>query len=85
MTYLELYEAVKRELQHGMTFAIEVKTWCHAGGAPETEWEVYVGEWGESFTGSTAREACAVFMRGSTERETVDQTSAAVGTAEVGE
>lgn len=83
MDYKTLYESVKAELQHDMTFAIEVKTWCHEGREPETEWGIYVAAWKEHFAGPSAQAVFEAFKVSYADRETIEETSAAVGNAEV--
>lgn len=83
MTYAELYDAVAKHLDHGMTYAIEVQTWCH-GREPETEWSIYVTEHHKHYVGPTAQRAFELFLAGPQPEiapQKIDETSADVGDA----
>jgi hypothetical protein len=87
MTYAELYEAVKRSIQSGMDFSIEVNTYCFRP-EPVTTWEIWIQPWSKTFEGPTAQAAFDEFRKAceevpAPEAESLEQTSAAVGTAEV--
>jgi hypothetical protein len=85
MTYAELYNKVAASLESRQTFSITVETW-HRNGRAETEWDIYI-PFGEgrtlSVTGNTADEAFNKFEAEVSDTESLEQTSDAVGTAEV--
>lgn len=86
LSYRELYDKVAATLQHDHSFRIEVGTWRHSGQRPKTLWEIYVPvEDDESIkaTGNTAQEAFDAYLRELSDQASLEDTSAAVGTAEV--
>lgn len=86
MDYATLYNKVAASLESGMRFEISVTT-VRTKTGPETEWEIWVTgaeAGGLLVEGATADEAYRKFTTEMhDEPESLDQTSAAVGTAEV--
>lgn len=86
MTYSDLFHAVESRLQSNITFTVDVKTWRYGHGRVETTWDIYVC-WNKDdaafYSGSTPEVALATLDAGVAEKQTLDQTSDAVGTAEV--
>lgn len=86
MTYQELYNKVAASLEVDQRFSVQVETYRTKSG-PSTEWRVYVPFGGDNtimVEGLTAEEVWQRFLAALVaEEETIDQTSAAVRTAEV--
>jgi hypothetical protein len=84
MTYEELYNGVCGFVPAHRSFSIQVETWKHGTGSPETKWQIHVAAYGNGDStqheGPTAADAFNAFAA-SFVREWVDETSADVGNA----
>lgn len=84
LSYKEFYQAVEARVQPGIVFNIEVQTWRHGRGTTETKWRLYIAfSEGSIYEGFTPEEVLSRFDNDLAEGQTLDQTSAAVGSAEV--
>jgi hypothetical protein len=92
MSYAELFTKVSALLDLNIwSFRIEVGTWQHRrDSSPETEWEIYITSRGEGgggdchqFTGPSAEQVFGQLIDWCADPQTLAETSAAVGTAEV--
>jgi hypothetical protein len=87
MTYADLYNKVAASLEADQRFTIKVET-ARTKSGTETEWEVYVSYKDGSAILVSGVSAAEAFLRFTAELkdepESIEETSAAVGTAEVG-